>query len=143
MKRIIFIAAVAGLSVACQPKKHGAFVVSGNVQNAPGKKLLLIEVPFNSPQAVVLDSTELKGKGSFTLRGRANEEGIYRLAIENGPDVILINDNNTIHVNIDVNDYRNYKVENSPATESLHHLFEDYRKDDSTLYQTFKQLDSV
>jgi peroxiredoxin len=143
MKKIIFIATAVGLSVACQPKKHGAFVVSGTVQNAPGKKLLLIEVPFTSPQAVVLDSTELKGKGTFTLRGRANEEGIYRLAIENGPDVILVNDNNTIHVNIDVNDYRNYKVENSPASESLHGLFESYRKDDSTLYSTFKQIDSL
>lgn len=143
MKKAIFIATLIGLSVACQPKKHGAFVVSGIVQNAPGKKLLLIEVPFNSPQAVVLDSTELKEKGTFTLRGRANEEGIYRLAIENGPDVILVNDNNTIHVNIDVNDYRNYKVENSPASESLHKLFENYRSNDSALYSTFKQIDTL
>jgi peroxiredoxin len=143
MKKIVFIATMIGLSVACQPKKHGAFVVSGVVQNAPGKKLLLIEVPFTSQQAVVLDSTELKDKGTFTLRGRANEEGIYRLAIENGPDVILVNDNNTIHVNIDVNDYRNYKVENSPASESLHKLFENYRSSDSALYLTFKQIDSL
>jgi peroxiredoxin len=143
MKKVIFIATMVGLSVACQPKKHGAFVVSGIVQNAPGKKLLLIEVPFTSQQAVVLDSTELKDKGTFTLRGRANEEGIYRLTIENGPDVILVNDNNTIHVNIDVNDYRNYKVENSPASESLHRLFENYRSNDSALYSTFKQIDTL
>ena len=143
MKRVIYIAAVLGLSVACHPKKHGPFVISGTIENAPGKKIQLIEVPFTSPQAVVLDSAELKDKGEFTLKGRANEEGIYRLAIENGPDVILINDNNNIHVNMDVNDYRNYKVENSPASQSLHELFENYRKDDSTLYQTFKQLDSL
>ncbi len=143
MKRIFFIGSFAALLISCEQKKQGAFVVTGSVQNAPGKKLSLIEVPYSSPQPVVLDSTTLKDKGTFTLRGRSNEEGIYRLAIENGPDIILINDNNDIKVNIDVNDYRNYKVEESPASESLHQLFENYRAKDSSLLVTFKQLDTL
>jgi peroxiredoxin len=63
--------------------------------------------------------------------------------LDNGPDVILINDNNTIRVRLNVNDYRNYKVEGSPASESLHQLFEDYTKADSNLLASFKELDSV
>lgn len=143
MKKIIFIGAVIVLLSACEQKKHGAFVITGSVENAPGKKLMLIEVPLTSPQPVVLDSTVLKDKGNFTLRGRGNDEGIYQLAIENGPDVILINDNNSIRVNVDVNDYRNYKVEGSPASESLHRFFENYRTKDSTLLATFNQLNTL
>ncbi len=143
MKKIILIVAVAAFLNACEQKKHGAFVITGSVENAPGKKLMLVEVPFTSTQPVVLDSTSLEDKGNFTLRGRANEEGIYQLAIENGPDVILVNDNNSIRVNIDVNDYRNYKVEGSPASESLHQFFENYRTKDSTLSATFNQLNTL
>lgn len=142
MKRIYFIGAFAALLMSCQQKKHEGFVITGSVENAPGKKLMLIEVPFTSPQPVILDSTLLKDKGAFTLKGRATEEGIYQLAIENGPDVILINDNDNIKVNLDVNDYRNYKVEGSPASESLHQFFENYRTKDSTLLATFNQLNS-
>jgi peroxiredoxin len=143
MKKIIYLVLLAAMVASCQQKKHGAFVVTGVIENAPGKKVVLMETPYSNAQPVVLDSAILKDKGSFTLRGRANEEGIYRLMIDNGPDLILINDNNSIKVHLDVNDYRNYKVEGSPASESLHTLFENYRAKDSAILATFKIVDSL
>jgi peroxiredoxin len=143
MKKILSLILVVGAVVSCQPKKHGAFVVTGDIENAPGKKVLLMETQYSNAQPLILDSTVLKDKGSFTLRGRANEEGIYRLVIENGPDVVLINDNNSIRLHLDVNDYRNYKVEGSPASESLHTLFENYRERDSAILTDFKAIDSL
>jgi peroxiredoxin len=143
MKQILTILAILAITTSCQEKKHGAFVITGTIKNAPGKKLLLIEMPFTSEQAVVLDSTNLTDKGNFTLRGRANEEGVYRLAVDNGPYVILVNDNNAITVSLDVNSYRDYKIDGSPASESLHQLFEDYRKKDSVLAGTFTRLDTL
>ena len=143
MKKIILIAAVVASLASCKQKDQGTFVITGTVENAPGKKLTLTEVPFTNPQPVVLDSTLAKDKGNFTLKGRANEESIYRLTIENGPDVILINDNDDIKVHVDVNDYRNYKVEGSPASESLHQFFENYRAKDSALLATFNQLNTL
>lgn len=143
MKRIIYVVLLAAIVASCQQKKHGAFVVSGVIENAPGKKVVLMETPYSNAQPVVLDSAILKEKGSFTLRGRANEEGIYRLMIDNGPDVILINDNNSIKVHLDVKDYRDYKVEGSPASESLHTLFENYRAKDSAILATFNVVDSL
>jgi len=128
---------------ACQEKKHGAFVVTGTIENAPGKKVLLMESPYANAQSVILDSSILKDKGSFTLRGRANEEGIFRLVVENGPELILVNDNNSIRVHLDINDYGNYTVEGSPASESLHNLFKDYRAKDSAIVSTFRELDSL
>ena len=143
MKRIIYLVLVMVSITACTEKKHGAFVVTGEIENAPGKKVLLMETPYASSQPVVLDSAILKENGAFTLRGRANEEGIFRVVIENGPDVVLINDNNSIKLHLDINDYRNYTVDNSPASESLHQLFEDYRQKDSGILSTFKMIDSL
>jgi hypothetical protein len=120
--RFAYITILLAFITACQTKKHGAFTVTGVIENAPGKKVSLMETPYANPQPIILDSAILKDKGSFTLKGRANEEGIYRLVIENGPDVILINDNNNINVHLDINNYRSYKVEGSPASESLHQL---------------------
>ncbi|WP_207491942.1 TlpA disulfide reductase family protein [Aridibaculum aurantiacum] len=128
---------------ACAEKKHGAFVVTGVIENAPGKKVLLMEIPYSSAQPVVLDSTTLKENGSFTLRGRADEENIYRLVLENGPDVILINDNKSIRLKLDVNNYLAYEVDGSPASKSLRDFFEDYRVKDSTLISTFRQIDTL
>lgn len=143
MKRILYLALIVGLITACKGKKHEGFEVSGVIKNAPGKKILLIETPSAITQPVVLDSTLVKDNGSFALKGRAIEEGIFRLSLENGPDVVLINDVNNIKVHLDVNNYRNYKVEGSPASESLHQLFEDYRDKDSVILTTFKKIDSV
>ncbi|HEX8277145.1 MAG TPA: DUF4369 domain-containing protein, partial [Segetibacter sp.] len=143
MKKIIYLGLLLAIISACQQKKHGAFVVTGVIENAPGKKVLLMETPYSNAQPVILDSAILKDKGSFTLRGRANEEGIYRLMIDNGPDVILINDNNSIRVHLDVNDYRSYTIEGSPASESLHTLFENYRTKDSAILTSFKEIESL
>lgn len=143
MKKLLFIIlALVGLS-ACQEKKYGAFTVSGKIDNASGKKIFLQELPFGGQQPVILDSGTLKSNGTFTLRGMGKEEGLYRLVIENGPDVLLVNDGKSIKLEMDVNNYRAYKLEGSPASESLHSLFEEYRSKDSALYQTFMQLDSL
>jgi peroxiredoxin len=144
MKRLLSaIIALLIFTIACKPKKQGAFVVTGNIINAPGKKVMLMELPYSSTEPVVLDSTSLGEKGAFTLRANANEEGIFRIMLENGPDVILINDTKAIRLKMDVNDYSNYVIEESPASKSLQTLFHTYRKDDSTLMSTFKQLDTL
>ena len=142
MKRTLFIAFII-FAAACQTKKRSMFEVSGVIANAPGKKLILMETPYTEGQPVILDSTFLKDKGAFTLKGRANEESIYRLVIENGPELVLINDNDNLKINLDVNNYRNYKIEGSPASESLHQLFEDYRAKDSAILIAFKRIDNI
>jgi peroxiredoxin len=143
MKRITIALCGVLFLTACQEKKHGAFVVQGLIENAAGTKVSLMELPFNSQQALVLDSGTLDKKGSFTLRGMAKEEGIYRLVLENGPDVILINDSKNIRIRLNVNDYRRYKVEGSNASQKLHDLFEAYIDKDSALMATFKDIDTL
>ena len=144
MKKLMTVLAMCVfVAMGCKEKPHGAFVVTGNILNAPGKKILLMEVPFSSPEPLILDSTRLSKNGSFTLRANAKEEGIYRLVLENGPDVIVINDTRTIRITMDVNDYSNYEIKESAASKSLHDLFRIYKKDDSSLLSAFKELDTL
>ena len=143
MKKISILLLAVILMAACQEKKYGAFTVSGKISNAPAKKVFLQELPFGGQQPIILDSTSLASNGNFILRAMGKEEGLYRLVVEGGPDVLLVNDNKSIQLALDVNQYKAYTIEGSPASESLHVLFESYRKQDSALYATFMQIDSL
>ncbi len=143
MKKTIILSLSVLALVSCQEKKFGAFTVSGIIENAPAKHIFLEELPFGGEQPVILDSATLPSNGSFTLRAMGKEEGLYRLVIEQGPDVLLVNDTKSIKISMDVNNYKSYKTEGSPASESLHSLFENYRKKDAALYLTFQQIDTL
>jgi len=143
MKKMLYIAAIVALAGSCQEKKYGAFTVSGKISNAPSKKIFLQELPYGGEQPVVLDSGTLKDNGNFELRAVAKEESLYRLVVENGPDVLLVNDGKSIRVNMDINNYRAYKIEGSDASEHLHTLFEKFSVKDSVLYGTLGMLDSL
>lgn len=143
MKKMLYIAAIVALAGSCQEKKYGAFTVSGKISNAPSKKIFLQELPYGGEQPVVLDSGTLKDNGNFELRAVAKEESLYRLVVENGPDVLLVNDGKSIRVNMDINNYRAYKIEGSDASERLHTLFEKFSVKDSVLYGTLGMLDSL
>lgn len=139
---ILFLSVVLVLA-SCQNKKNGSFTVSGKIRHAPTPKIFLQELPFGGEQPVILDSGSIQTNGSFDLHAMAKEEGLYRLVLDRGPDVLLVNDATDIKVDIDVNDYRHYTLTGSPASESLHVLFEDYRKRDSMLYATFMEIDTL
>jgi thiol-disulfide isomerase/thioredoxin len=142
-KSAVVLMAISTLVTACQQKKYGAFTVTGTVKNAPLPKLYLQELPFGGEQPIVLDSTSIGKDGKFTLKGIGKEEGLYRLVVADGPDMLLVNDNDEIEVSMDVNQYRNYTVKGSPASASLHTLFETYRKQDSALYAVFVEIDTL
>jgi peroxiredoxin len=144
MKRISFfvIASIFTLT-ACQQKKYGGFTVTGVIKNATNSKIFLQELPYGGQEPIILDSGKIEKDNKFSLKGIAREEGLYRLVIENGPDVLIVNDNDVIEVEMDVNNYRAYKIIGSKASESLHKLFENYRKQDSSLYLTFNKIDTL
>ncbi len=145
MKNVNYLLLGAGLllSACSQEKKYGEFTVKGTIKNAITPKVYLQELPYGGDQPVILDSASLPADGKFSLKGIAKEEGLYRLVLENGPDVLIVNDNNEIEVDLDVTRYRVYEVKNSPASAAMHTLFEDYRKKDSALYAVFVELDSL
>lgn len=143
MKNLWIVLVVVIGFTSCQQKKYGAFTVSGKIENATDKKVALEEIPFDGGNPIVIDSTSLKPNGTFELHGMGKEEGLYRVAVNGGNYILVVNDNNDIKVNIDVNNYKAYKTEGSPASEALHGLFEKYRMKDSALFITFQELDTL
>jgi peroxiredoxin len=131
------------LLLSCTQKKYGAFTVSGTIEHAPSQKITLQEMPFNGKQPIVVDSTNINTKGEFILRSIAKEEGLYLLFIEKGPSVLIVNDSKSIRIKLDVDNYKAYTVEGSPATSSLHQFLNGYTNYYNNLVKTFSSIDSL
>jgi peroxiredoxin len=143
MKRLIIITCTIFCFASCQQKKDTAFTITGQIKNAAGKKLLLEELPYTGDAAIVIDSTSLKENGSFELNGPAKEQTLYRINIENGPQVFVINDNNKIEVTYDVKDYKHPKFNGSSASESLYEFVNDYLARDEDVRTLFLQIQNA
>ena len=144
MKKTISVSLIAvTILFGCTEKKYGGFTVSGKVSNGGSQKIYLQELPFAGSEPLILDSATLKENGKFELRATALEEGLYRLSLERGPEVLLVNDKKSIRINIDVNQPRNYEIEESEASKSLQTLFSKYSVADSILLLTINKLDNA
>jgi thiol-disulfide isomerase/thioredoxin len=144
MKKIALHLLVISMAVsACQQKKYGGFTVTGTIKNAVSPKVFLQELPFGGNEPIIIDSGMIEKNGNFTLKGVAKEEGLFRLVLDQGPDVLVINDNDYIEVAMDVKQYNKYTVKGSAASESLHGLFENYNQQDAVLYAIFNKIDTL
>ena len=141
MKKTISISLIAvTILFGCAQKKYGEFTVSGKVSSGGTQKIYLQELPFAGSEPLIIDSATLQANGKFELKATALEEGLYRLSLERGPEVLLINDEKSIRVNIDFNQPKNYTIEASDASKSLQTLFATYSKADSSLMVVFNAL---
>jgi peroxiredoxin len=143
MKKVVLGLMIIVVLASCKEKKYGAFVVAGRIEHSPSNKVYLEELPFGGEQPVILDSTTLKANGNFELRALGKEEGLYMIAIENGPEVLLINDNKSIKLKLDVQNYKAYTTEGSDATAALHNFLEEYTKQFAGFVETFNKADSL
>ena len=143
MKKI-FLAIIAVISLAsCEEKKYGPFIISGRIEHSPYTKVLLEELPYGEANPVVVDSTTLKPNGNFELRAYGTEEKLYLVSVENGPEVLFINDAKDIKLRLDANNFTAYTTEGSPASTALHSFLDEYNKRFSQLIQTFRLADSL
>ena len=143
MKKI-FIGVFAMIAISsCKEKRYGAFVVTGKVENTAIEKIYLEELPFGADNSVVLDSTTLNKTGTFELRALGKEEGLYLIAVQNGPEVLLINDSKRIKLRLDANNYKAYTTEGSDASTSLHQFLENYSASFKLVADAFVLADSL
>lgn len=142
MKKIIYTTLLITIFFGCKPKEHGAFTVSGNIANANNAHITLEELPFGDEKRKVIDTATLKN-GKFILRGMAKDEGLYLLSLQDGPQILLVNDAKSIRVQMDVNNYKKYITEGSKASTQLHELFINYETQFAKLRTAFNNLDSA
>lgn len=141
--RSVIILLIAVTVFSCAEKKYGAFTVSGVIEHSPTTKISLQELPFNGSQPIIVDSASISKSGEFILRGMAKTEGLYMLVIENGPQLLIVNDNKSIRVKLDVENYKAYTTEGSAASNALHQFLKEYSDKYATLVQTFMTSDSL
>jgi peroxiredoxin len=143
MKRILIVLGCMFLLFSCKEKKEGAFIISGKIEHATGKKLYLEELPYTGDAPVIIDSTSLKENGNFELRGPGKEETLYRINIAEGPQLFFVNDNNRIQVRYDVNDYRNPYFSGSDASVELYAFVNQFLKKDDELRKLSQSMQGL
>ncbi|MFX5464796.1 hypothetical protein ABTD44_20700, partial [Acinetobacter baumannii] len=70
-------------------------------------------------------------------------EGLYLLAVENGPTVLFINDAKKITINLDEEHYKDYTTNGSSASQQLHQFLDNYKAHYESLVKAFTLVDSL
>lgn len=156
IKKIAGFAFIACLILAwgCQPKKKGAFSVSGSFRNGdklasiqgPISKVYLIELNTKDQNPVILDSAKIPpGNGSFSVTGLTRGQALYEVVFgDNALAVPLINDASDVHVDVDLGKQDDfYKVKGSEASNQLKDLITVFGKKNYDVERSMARLDSL
>ena len=155
----VFFALIVTMFASCKENDQKTFTVKGTVQNLDklkaqfpdgfrndSLKLFLYELPFggdNNP--VQLDTYFVTSANpEFTLEGIVTKTGIYDVMVENGPVIPLVNDVESLELEIDLlNRDRYYTVKNSPASEQIRDFVFEYSEKTVAANKNFTRLDSL
>ena len=142
-----------GFTVVVTWKNKDKMVAQNNGENPADSAVLpanphimLEEIPYGSDMhPIMLDSSVINAKeGKIELHGNGKEEGIYQLAIENGPVVLLINDVEKINIEIDLSKKdNNYTVAGSEASQHLKNFITRYDEKAAVINKVFTEIDSL
>jgi len=128
MNMKIYIAVALLFLVSCKEKSNN-LVVSGTIQNNPGRQIVYLDlVEFDAVNPKTLDTAVLEaGSANFSLRAIPEEnESMYRLRFEkDGAFILLTNDVNDIKVNANWTDLNSYTT-NSTSSNSIHNLLKTF-----------------
>jgi peroxiredoxin len=109
-------------------------------------KIVLMETPFGGDaQPVLLDSAFVsKNKPKFKLSAQTSKQGLYDVAVGNGPMIPVINDEGYVKLDLNlINKDNFYSVSNSPASEKLHDFIFEYTSRSMKVAQALHSLDSL
>lgn len=157
MRTIFFTILLAIVFTGCKEEELPVFTVMGQSVNLdkaleyfsePGNdtvRIFLKELPFaKGRNPVLLDSAFITPQNShFQLEAISRGEGYYNIEFENGPVITLINDTETIGLEVDFMDEDFYTVSNSPASVKLREFIFNYSEKSIATNEAFKVLDSL
>ncbi|UAY51852.1 TlpA disulfide reductase family protein [Ferruginibacter albus] len=113
MKQLLTLAMIVFCLSSCKSKSgKQQLTITGEIKNAPDQKIYIEQLFFSQQNPEVLDTAEIKN-GKFSLSALAQEEGLYRIRLENNRNnngFVFINDTNNI---VFTTDYNNPTVENT------------------------------
>ena len=127
MKKIVWVAVVAGLLVSCKDKDGGkGFEVTGKITNNSATMIYLEQLPMGAQMSVPVDSAKVGKDGSYTLHADETESCLYNLRLDRSayPFASVINDVKKVTVNVTFNKENKefpekYEVKGSAASEAM------------------------
>lgn len=116
----LFVLLLGLVIISCHSEKRkGEFTVSGEIRNVPDQKVYLEEIFFDQTPPQIIDTINLV-KGKFTVKGIAQEQGMYRLRLEKSYAYFFINDQSDIDFIADAKEQSMQSQEfKTPANRSL------------------------
>ena len=122
----------------------GDFTVKGKLTHSAAKKVYLKQINFSTSSPIIIDSVEVQKDSSYQFKtSKIKGQHLFGLQPEDGYVYLFINDQSNVTYNINGEMPLYPEIQGSAGTEGLYHFLRIYRKDDSTLIETFKSLDSL
>lgn len=142
-RSVVLILSGAIAVTSCNNNSKGTFEVKGTLKNSDAKQVYLQEIPMNGAQPIMLDSAKIVD-GKFSMKAISKEEGVYQLGFEGAPGVLLINDEPSVDVAIDLSNKKDfYTVKGSPSSESVRDFIFTYTARQEDLQSVFMTADSL
>jgi peroxiredoxin len=147
IKNYLFIT-VSVLIFSCNNKSKDQFTINGKIENAKDQKVYLEQLFFNEKDIAVLDTAEIKN-GKFVLTAKSEEEGLYRIRLEqdNNASYLIINDQPEIDFSAKIgngsdDNFKDLKVE-TPGNKALKTLIVGLMENVAKLEKNAAVLDSL
>lgn len=139
---------VSVLIFSCNNKSKNLFTINGKIENAKDQRVYLEQLFFNGKDVAVIDTAEIKN-GKFVLTAKSEEEGLYRIRLEQDENAsyLIINDQPEIDfsakiVNSSDDNFKNLKVE-TPGNKALKTLIVGLMENVAKLKKNAAVLDSL
>jgi hypothetical protein len=147
MHKILIAVLIVTLITACSDRGSGySFTVSGTLKNTPSKMVYIDESNTNNGENIARDSAMIGASGNFSLKIKANHEGIYNLRLQNdiAHFATLINDGSDIKLNADFSKrFDFYDVSGSKASKAIQEYLAKLNEMQREKFNYLVQLDSI
>lgn len=122
----------------------GDFTLSGKITHAETQKVYLKQINFATGSPIILDSASIQKDGSYQFKTtKIRGQHLFIIQPADGYPFLFINDGASATFNIDGDKPLNPEINGSEGTIGLYRFLATYRKDDSSLVERFKALDSI
>jgi peroxiredoxin len=139
---------ISVLFFSCNQKNKDQFTINGKIENAKDQQVYLEQLFFNEKDIAVVDTAEIKN-GKFVLTAKSEEEGLYRIRLEQDENAsyLIINDQSEIDFYAKVgngsdDNFKNLKVE-TPGNKALKTLIVGLMENVATIEKNGAILDSL
>ena len=142
MKKILF--AIIGISIAilsCNVEGFDGYVLKGTLQNASSGPLYLEKMTLT--KVTVIDTAQVADDGSFEMRGKMDEKGLYRIRYQPKVFWMVIGENDQLELKLDAKNATEYSISGDKENVQLVKLISLINKEQievNRLNQQFFQL---